>query len=403
MFAIILTIGSGFYATARLASVLIAALALSFLWSRASVRWLDVRSKRVVPQVQVGDTLEEEITVANRSFLPVPWVLVEDAGTLPGQALGRVLGMGGSTNRTWKAATECEQRGLFDLGPIQVVSSDPLGIFTARRTYGEAQRILVYPATLPLPGFVISTAERTGESLDLRSTSSQTPNVTAVRKYEIGDSMNRIHWKSTARHGHLMVKEFEIEQQGGVWILLDMQKDVQTGNAPHNTEEYGVTAAASIAHTMMNQDKQVGLALAGDEDHVLFPDRTPEYRVRLLETLASVKAEGGASLPVVLSRIERFLGPSSSVVAISPSAEDLRTVSSYLVGRGISSAIVALDAESFGPDGDFDGINNGDGTGDTRPLTQNLITAGVAAYRVRRGDDLTTALSMKSAGTLAAR
>ncbi len=387
----LLTFGSGFYATANLASVLAAALALAFLWARANVRWLDVRVTRERRDVQVGDELEETASITNKSKLPVPWVLVEDLGDLPGHRLGRVLGLGAGTSRTWEAITPCQQRGLFTLGPLQVTSGDPLGIFTSRRTLGEAEKVLVYPTTLSLPGFELSTAEHAGESPDLRATSVITPNVAGIRRYASGDSLTRVHWKSSARQGHLMVKEFETERQGGAWVLLDMHQYSQRGVAPENTEEYGVASAASIAAALLAQEQPVGLALVAEEEQLLFPAQGPYQRLRLLETLARARGVGQVPMSGVLTRLEPYLGPSTSLVVISPALTELLTVSAFMVRRGMSGAVVVLDPASF--EGEEQGA----------PLFGHLIATGLAAYLVRRGDSLPRALSMTPSSVGAGR
>ena len=56
-----------------------------------------------------------------------------------------------------------------------------------------------------------------------------TPLATTVRPYAPGDSMNRIHWRSTARHGDIQVKEFDLEQTADAWIILDLQRGIQAG------------------------------------------------------------------------------------------------------------------------------------------------------------------------------
>ena len=59
--------------------------------------------------------------------------------------------------------------------------------------------------------------------------------------------MNRIHWKSTARHGEIQVKEFDLEQTADAWIVLDLQRGIQAGRGDESTTEAAIRAAASIA------------------------------------------------------------------------------------------------------------------------------------------------------------
>ena len=85
-----------------------------------------------------------------------------------------------------------------------------------------------------------------------------TPLATTVRPYAPGDSMNRIHWKSTARHGEIQVKEFDLEQTADAWIVLDLQRGIQTGEGDDSTVEAAVRAAASIADKALQENRSVG-------------------------------------------------------------------------------------------------------------------------------------------------
>ncbi len=381
--SILLTYGSGFYATAYMVSVITVALVLAFVWSRLNIRWLSVAVTRPKQQVQVGDVYQEEVIITNRSKLPVAWVTVEDLGNLPGHALGRALGVGAETFRSWRSETRCAQRGLFTLGPVRLSSSDPLGIFTTRKTIGGSENILVYPATRPIPGFTVSTAEHMGESESFVGTQAITANVSGVRQYELGDSLNKVHWKSTAKHGKLMVKEFDVERQGSVWVLLDLQKDVQEGEGAESTAEYAITAAASVVVNMLAQDVPVGLVMSGDTDSIIYPEKGAQQRFQVLEALARVQATGKTPLSSLLARLGRQIGPGNSLVVVSPSPDEVQGVASFVMRRGIPSAAVVVDQQSFG------GRMSGAG------LVANLARIGLSAYLVRKGDDISDALSYR--------
>ena len=66
--------------------------------------------------------------------------------------------------------------------------------------------------------------------------------------------MNRIHWKSTARHGEIQVKEFDLEQTADAWIILDLQRGIQAGRGEESTTEAAIRAAASIADKAIERE-----------------------------------------------------------------------------------------------------------------------------------------------------
>src|SRR3712207_1927106 len=178
-------------------------------------------------RAQVGDEARDRITLDNRWPLPKLWVEVQDQSDMPMHSAGFVAYLPAYTRRRWLIRTPCTIRGKWRLGPLALHSGDPFGIFRLKREVDITSDIIVYPATIDLAGFRLPSAELPGGA-DLRSrTFHVTPNVSTIREYAPGDSFNRIHWRSTARTGTLMVKEFELDPTADVWIIADMYSRAQ--------------------------------------------------------------------------------------------------------------------------------------------------------------------------------
>ena len=177
-------------------------------------------------------------------------------------------------------------------------------MFKTTTVVGEKRELVVYPAPFPLEDFVISSAEETGDAPDYRSTSLFTPNVVSVRRYSVGDSLNRIHWKSSAKLNRLMVKEFETEVQSDLAILLDLNQSVQVGDGLSGTEEIGVTVAASIARYLLEFDNGVGFSAIGDTEYTIPGGTGDKHLWRILEALALCRAEGRMPLADLLAAHE---------------------------------------------------------------------------------------------------
>ena len=129
-----------------------------------------------------------------------------------------------------------------------------------------------------------------------------TPNVSSVRDYRPGDAFNRIHWPTSARTNRLMVREFELDPTADVWIVLDLNADVHAGSGLESTEEYAVTAAASLARHLLDQGRAVGLV---SQTATLPADRGPRQVERILEVLALVRASSPLTLAALLSAPRR--------------------------------------------------------------------------------------------------
>ena len=113
-----------------------------------------------------------------------------------------------------------------------------------------------------------------------------------------GDAFNRIHWPTTARTKRLMVREFELDPTADVWIVLDLDTEVQAGTGLESTEEYAVTAAASAGAASARPGPR---RWPGVPEATLPADRGPRQAERILEVLALVRASSHLNLASMLA------------------------------------------------------------------------------------------------------
>jgi uncharacterized protein (DUF58 family) len=390
VFAFVLSLASGFYATSRLFSVLVVALALSWGWAKLSLRGVSAGAEEQTTLARVGDWVEERVWLRNDSALPRPWVHLQDLGDVPGLP-SQVAGLTAKGYRSWVLRARSTRRGRFTWGPLRISSGDPLGLFRTERVIPVRDSLVVYPAPVPLKEFVLSASEEAGDAPEYRGTSQITPNVVSVRRYVVGDSLNRIHWKSSAKLNRLMVKEFETEVQTDLWLLLDLNEASQIGEGEEGTEEMGVTVAASIAQYLLGYDNGVGFLAMGDREYVVPTGSGEKHLWRMLEALALCKAEGTRPLRDVLAVQAPRFTKRMGIIAVTPSVQDALAVGSFLVERNAPGAVILLEPMSFGA------------RESALPALGNLLATGIAVYIVRRGDDLARALSFAALGSVASR
>jgi uncharacterized protein (DUF58 family) len=267
----------------NLTYLLAAIIALSFLWAGVSIRWVQLSRQTRARRSQVGKPAEEKFSLYNRSWFPKLWLEVRDHSDLPNHRASQVLNaVGPGQWRDWAVRTTCRERGLFRLGPVTLSTGDPFGLFHVTRYLDQTTPIVVYPATVDLRAFSPPVGRLTGGDAVRRRTHYVTTNVAGVRDYAPGDSFSRIHWPSSARKDRLIVKEFELDPTADIWLFLDMQREVQVGRSSRDeepivelpalfqprrrkmlllptSEEYAVTATASLAQHFIRQNRAVGL------------------------------------------------------------------------------------------------------------------------------------------------
>lgn len=334
--------------------------------------------------VQVGDKLREYFVLNNRSRLPVLWLEVEDRSTLPGYEASRVESVGPGERRRWRAESVCRRRGLYVIGPARLSTGDPFGLFTASCDAPETRSFLVYPPIWTLPGFDLPRGALPGSSRSSLRTQEVTTLVSSTRPYVPGDSLNRIHWLSTARQpqGNLIVKEFDLEPSGNLWIVLDMDESVQAGSGDESTEEYGVALAASLAYKSLEQSKSVGLITYGDNHVVIPPDRGRRQLGNILRELAVARAKGSYPVDRVLVEVSSSMGRGMTLAVITPSLNpDWVAILYTLARRGLAPAAILLDAVSFG------GLQQATSA---QAVADDLTRLGLTAYIVQKGQHFPT-------------
>ncbi len=241
------------------------------------------------------------------------------------------------------------RRGLYGIGPVEVTTGDPFGMFHHTRTYGMPQNVLVYPRAVELPNFSVPAASLPGEGRFRRRTHYVTPNAAGVRQYEFGDSFNRIHWASTARTGDLMVKIFELDPASDIWVILDLHRDVHVGVGDDSTEEYGVRIAASVARYFLTANRTVGFMSYGRAFDVVDAERGLNQYTRILESLAMARAWGDVGLGDLLANEARRFGRHTTVIVITPSTDEAWVAGlGALQARGVKVAAIMLEPSTFG-------------------------------------------------------
>ncbi len=386
---LVLALTLGFVLLWRLFSVSVLMLLVSYLWARLGIHGIAGEVKKSSRCCQVGEWFGEEVTVFNRSRIPKLLLKVQENASMPGHSGVAAFNLSPNSSHCWQSKIYCQRRGRYSIGSFTVTAIDPFGFFSFHRSFGEPQNVLVYPATLELPLFQPLSSDKLGYGPSRWLASEVGSNAARVREYAGGDTLKRIHWRSTAHTGKLMVKEFDAEHSdyvsNDIWIIPDMHQASQLGNGDESTEEYGITIAASLIKKHIDSGKRVGLTASGDLPY-LFQLETGEQHLRqMLEALALMKAAGEVSIGRLISEeMERFRA-SSAVFVITPSVSEQAFASfRHLKERGATVVVILLDPFSFG------------GTVSAARAARNFISIGIQVYIIRRGEDLTRALNSQA-------
>jgi uncharacterized protein (DUF58 family) len=286
-------------------AILVGVALLSVLGPRWMLRAARLRF-RLPLESSVGDAIAVGIVVdpqgwpAKRYFLkldsPFPFA--------PAQAV--FLSVCGDRHSR-EQRVRCAKRGVFELREASVSSAYPIGIFTFTRTW-EAQpaHITVFPRIYPVKRFPLpqGSARNSGE-LERPAPSVGQELIREVREYRAGDNPRHIHWRSSARHDRLMVKQFDAIATSETWIVLDL--DSRNHDGQSDSFERAMEIAATLASHLIGEGQRCGIAggLAEDGSPRLFlaPKAGPTHLQAILYGLAKVQPGVSADYPAALSAL----------------------------------------------------------------------------------------------------
>jgi uncharacterized protein (DUF58 family) len=371
-----------------------AALTFAFAWALSTGLRMRFTRQTVYTWVQVGDRLEEDFALENNAPFPILAAEIDDHSTLPGYQASTVRAVSLYSGYRWRQNAISRQRGLFQLGPPVVRYGDPLGLFAVRCNYTHSEEILVYPPVLdqlPIPPL---SGGGQGQASTRQRSLAETAAIGGVRGYHPGDPIRRVHWPLSARHGSLLIKEFDREMGGSVWLALDLHQAAHAGEGEHSTLEYGVIWAASWAWHFLRAGKSVGLYCYGPSRLIVPPRDGNQHLWLLLRTLATVDARSDIPLAALLHEIAPRLRRGDALAIVTPSfSPDWPEMLVQPGLRGAAKAVTLLDAASFEKEA---------APVDIRPSVMQmralLASLGVPTQLVERQDKLPTRVLASGTG-----
>jgi uncharacterized protein (DUF58 family) len=200
------------------------------------------------PRVAAGQGALVRVQLENVSRLPTGLLLAEDAvpyalGTRPRYVLNGIE-RGGSRELSYPLRSDL--RGKFVIGPLEIRIADAFGLVELGRSFSSRTTFVVTPKVIPLPRAVVTGSWLGDGDRRARSAAAAGEDDVVPRAYRDGDELRRVHWRSTARYGELMVRREEQQWRNRVQLLLDTRRGAHAGNGATSSFEFAVSAAASI-------------------------------------------------------------------------------------------------------------------------------------------------------------
>jgi uncharacterized protein (DUF58 family) len=300
------------------------------------------------PRVEAGRVATVRLRLDNVSRLPSGVLLMEDAlpytlGGRPRFVLDKVEPRG---VRDVTYPVRADTRGRYSVGPLSVRLTDPFGLCELTRSFATVDDLIVTPVINPLPSVRLGGDWAGGGDTSARSAAASGSDDAATREYRHGDDLRKVHWRSTARVGELMVRREEQPFQSRATMLLDGRLNAHRGDGPASSYEYAVSAVASVAVNLARAGFL--LRLIGETGEDVGPPNVALTEAVVLDSLALVQPSRGHTIAPAVERLRSGIDGVLVAVLGAVDVEDAERLARLRVGAGTCVAVV-LDVDSWAP------------------------------------------------------
>ncbi|MFW7414881.1 DUF58 domain-containing protein [Demequina sp. SO4-18] len=314
-----LAFGWGEFLLAALLATVLLILALPFLLGREAYEVdFDLSHDAVV----AGTDAEGEIVVRNtRARLALPGRVDVPVGA--GLVDFHVPLLRRDHQHRESIVIPAPHRGVIDVGPATTSRTDPVHLLQREFRWADVRTLYVHPVTVAIPstsmGFVRDLEGRTTRTLTNEDISFH-----AVREYARGDAQRQIHWKSTAKTGQLMVRQFEETRRSTISVVLDLDED---SYASEDEFEMAVSAVGSLGVRAIRDGRDVQAVVSGEVPEFARASVRSLRQLRvasprgLLDDLAGVEAGAAVvAMPTLTRMLVESTGDTSLAFLITGSA-----------------------------------------------------------------------------------
>ena len=244
------------------------------------------------------------------------------------------------------------RRGIVDVGPVRTIRADPIGLVRREQVWTEATQLFVHPRTIAIPststGFVHDL-----EGSATRDLTNSDVSFHALREYQPGDERRYIHWKSTAKTGTYMVRQFEETRRSHIVIAQSLARSDYANDAEF---EMGVSVTGSLGVRAIRDARNISVVVS---------ETTPDFakrkvlevrplstitRSRLLDDLSVVQSAATALAITDVARVaaEQIAGISVAflVVGSGATASELRSASTKFP-VGVEVVAIVCDPDTI--------------------------------------------------------
>jgi uncharacterized protein (DUF58 family) len=322
----------------------VAALALPLgAWLVVRLRNYRLTSSRTVRPLRatVGSRIAANVRLQNPSRFETGVLLLEDQ--LPYQfgpaARFVVPGVAGGDQETLSYELTALARGRYVIGPLSARLLDPFGLAQATAELAGTSEVIVHPRVDALPAPGLGGDYASAAAARVRRLFTRGEEFYTTREYRDGDDLRKVHWRSSAKRGELMIRQEEQPWRARALLALDLRRGAHRGQGEQASFERAVSAAASMAVRLARSGYELGMLT--DDGTQVRPPTGVDQAMAILDFLATVEPSAGRSLVPMANQLARLSGEGLLLAVLTvPTPEEAAALARCRLGFGGAMALL---------------------------------------------------------------
>ncbi|KUO71929.1 MAG: hypothetical protein APF77_04560 [Clostridia bacterium BRH_c25] len=309
-----------------------------------------------------GDRISLKTDFYNAGFVPVPYLKVN--ASLPKRLAGeeqkqRIYSIMPEMIVTMSRDFLCRHKGVYKVGIIETEFEDILGIFKWKKIFNDERFLIVYPKVYLLKHLDVPLRQQFGTVAVKHNAYEDFASTKDIRKYVLGDSFKKMHWKVTAHRGDFFVRNVEINASADLNVFLDLYDYGLDEEIAFDIEEKGAECAVSIIRYALSHSMSVNFTAKGDELVNLSAKRADRFN-QFLDVISLLSSKGDMPIADLIRKEVRKLAWDATVVVITPCIDKAASAFLSLKTSGIEFVVVYLCKDSGVSNENIEMLRNND-------------------------------------------
>lgn len=297
--------------------------ALSFLSFHHTVKNVNGYQKYDKRDYHVDDEVEILSYIYNDTLFPIPYLEIRDRSTesiISEKPKSNLTFLKPNDKEIIKTRFKAKFRGVYKLGPIEIRISDVFNVFSISKTIDSQELIKIYPRVHILNRFNLNSMQSFGSISTKQRAYEDNTSILDIKKYNIGDSIKKVHWKISAKKGELYVKNYNMSGSPICYIFLDLKNNCYGKINERELEEKAVESVISIISYMLRRSISVNLCVNSRETY--YEDgRDIKEIIKFMDMLCNIKTGGENLIKDIIQKRIRIISSGSSIIIVTGKIE----------------------------------------------------------------------------------